>query len=163
MQVIAGLDHDRIVQWLARYVGEQDAEDVAQTAYMKAHQGAERFEGRSALTSWFYTIAKRCALDELRRRRRRPVTTSLSEPVDDVSDQVLEDTLGIPPSHDVAFLLTDDVVRRLCTLTPLQRDALLALVEHGDAPSAASALGVNPKAYKTRLARARRALREMVA
>lgn len=35
-------------------------------------RGLDRFDGRAAFTTWSYRVATNAALDELRRRRRRP-------------------------------------------------------------------------------------------
>ena len=47
----------------------QEAEDVAQEAYLRAYQAWDRFDGSDA-RAWLYTIGLRLAFNELRRRRR---------------------------------------------------------------------------------------------
>jgi RNA polymerase sigma-70 factor (ECF subfamily) len=48
-----------------------DAEDALQDALLRAWRGLRRFEGRSSLRSWLYTIATNACLDAIGRRRRR--------------------------------------------------------------------------------------------
>ena len=48
-----------------------DAEDALQDAMLRAWRGLARFEGRSALRSWLYTIATNACLDQIARRPRR--------------------------------------------------------------------------------------------
>lgn len=48
-----------------------DAEDAVQEALLRAWRGLERFEGRSSLRSWLYTIATNASLDAIARRKRR--------------------------------------------------------------------------------------------
>ncbi len=48
---------------------EQDAQDVAQDAYLKAFRSWERFDGVD-VRAWLYTIALRLAFNHLRGRRR---------------------------------------------------------------------------------------------
>jgi len=48
-----------------------DAEDVLQETLLRAWQGLESFQGRSALRPWLYKIATNACLDVLAGRRRR--------------------------------------------------------------------------------------------
>jgi len=52
---------------------EADAQDATQDALLGAVRALDRFDGRSAFGTWLYRIATNACLDELRRRRRRPV------------------------------------------------------------------------------------------
>ena len=47
----------------------QDAEDCAQEAMLKAYHAFAGFRGDSKASTWLYTIATRCCMDALRRRR----------------------------------------------------------------------------------------------
>src|SRR5947207_3453867 len=49
----------------------QDAEDLLQETMLAAWRGLERFEGRSSLRAWLYTIATNRCLNALRDRGRR--------------------------------------------------------------------------------------------
>lgn len=51
----------------------QDALDATQEAMIAIARGLARFDGRSAFSTWCYRVATNAALDELRRRNRRPV------------------------------------------------------------------------------------------
>ena len=59
----------RVLRYLARLVGEREAEDLAQIVMLKASQALPRFRGDSSVSTWIYRIASNAALDELRRRR----------------------------------------------------------------------------------------------
>jgi RNA polymerase sigma-70 factor (ECF subfamily) len=54
-------------------VDPDDALDATQEALIAVARGITRFDGRSRLTTWLYRIATNAAIDELRRRRRRPL------------------------------------------------------------------------------------------
>ena len=54
-------------------VHPEDALDATQEALIAITRGIGRFDGRSAFTTWLYRVATNAALDELRRRSRRPV------------------------------------------------------------------------------------------
>ena len=53
---------------------DEDALDATQEAMIAVARGLRRFDGRSAFSTWCFRVATNAALDELRRRRRRPVT-----------------------------------------------------------------------------------------
>ena len=48
-----------------------DAEDALQEVLLRAWRGLERFEGRSSLRSWLYTIATNTSLNMIARRPAR--------------------------------------------------------------------------------------------
>ena len=59
-----------LVRRLVLVLGDADeAQDVAQDAYLQAFRAWDRFDG-SDVRAWLYTIALRLAFNQLRRRRR---------------------------------------------------------------------------------------------
>lgn len=65
--------HTRLHAVCLRILGRRaDADDAAQNALIAIVRGLPTFDGRSAFSTWAYRIATNAALDELRRRRRRP-------------------------------------------------------------------------------------------
>ncbi|WP_157069638.1 RNA polymerase sigma factor [Sandaracinus amylolyticus] len=67
-------DHvDRVFRTVARILGssDPDVEDVVQQTFLAALDGADRFDGRSKLSTWIIGIATRRALDQARDRWRR--------------------------------------------------------------------------------------------
>lgn len=66
--------YDRVHAVCRRITGnEADAADAAQEAMIAMVRGLARFDGRSSFGTWAYRIATNASLDELRRRRRRPM------------------------------------------------------------------------------------------
>jgi RNA polymerase sigma-70 factor (ECF subfamily) len=66
--------HPRLLALCRRLTGDPtDAEDACQEALIAIARGLRRFDGRSAFTTWAYRVTTNTCLDELRRRRRRPV------------------------------------------------------------------------------------------
>ena len=67
--------HDRLHALCRRLCrNPADADDATQEALVAIARGIGRFDGRSAFSTWAYRVATNACLDELRRRKRRPVT-----------------------------------------------------------------------------------------
>lgn len=64
--------HERLIQFVFRLVGDRDeAADVAQDTFIKAHERFAEFRGHSGLFTWLYRIAYNEAISLLRRRKLR--------------------------------------------------------------------------------------------
>jgi RNA polymerase sigma-70 factor (ECF subfamily) len=74
--------HDRLFALCRRLAGnDADAYDALQEALIAIVRGLDRFDGRSAFSTWSYRVATNATLDELRRRRRRPTPGLPSEDI----------------------------------------------------------------------------------
>ena len=148
-----------------------DAEEVTQDVFMTIVRKGDTFEGRSALSTWLYRVTANAALNR-RRGKRRTVEVSLEE--------------QLPTFHadghrqgDRAFLLADwsedpevaalagetrRVLERGLDALPDHYRAVLLLrdVEELSNEEVAQILGESVAAVKTRLHRARMALREQL-
>ncbi len=94
----------------------EDALDATQNALIAITRGIQRFDGRSAFTTWLYRVTMNAALDELRRRDRRPVPVErVPEPApsNTATDAVdarldLDAALGaVPVDYRIAVVLRD--------------------------------------------------------
>jgi RNA polymerase sigma-70 factor (ECF subfamily) len=72
-----------------------DAEDAFQDALLRAWRGLPRFEGRSSLRSWLYTIATNTCLNAIERRPKRVL------PIDYGPSTDPHDGIGLPPIESV--------------------------------------------------------------
>lgn len=69
---------DDLCRYLYRQLRSQDAaEDAVALTFVKAWRAREGFRGQASCKTWLYQIANRVVLDEMRRRRRRPVEQEL--------------------------------------------------------------------------------------
>ena len=83
-----------------------DADDALQDALLRAWIGLPRFEGRSSLRSWLYTIATNTCLNAIARRPKRmlPIDhVAASGPDDEIGRPLVESAL-LEPYPDAASL-----------------------------------------------------------
>lgn len=57
----------RIRRYVSRLVGAQEAEDLVQEVFARAHSAIESHRGEPRLTTWLFRIATNAAIDHLRR------------------------------------------------------------------------------------------------
>jgi len=76
-------------RYLAFHAGVGDADDLTQETFLRMMGTLARFEGRSSFRTWILVIARRVLIDELRRRRCRPVTVTSDTWVDHADRRTL--------------------------------------------------------------------------
>ena len=96
----------KIVQLVGRLVGEADAPDVAQEAFIKAFRALKGFKGDSAFYTWLYRIGINTAKNHLVARSRRPSNQDI-----DVADAELYGHMEQMSDVDTpeAVLLSDEI------------------------------------------------------
>jgi RNA polymerase sigma-70 factor (ECF subfamily) len=127
------------------------AQDMAQLAFMKVWRALPRFDGRAALSTWLYAIARNACLVELRTRRR---LVSLDDAgLDDVADEARDHTSvgGAEAAYDVTRLL-DGLAE------PYRRVVVLFYLEGRSCEGVAELLQMPEGTVKSLLFRARRQL-----
>ncbi len=140
----------------------QDAEDVLQEAFLKAFVHLRSFEGRSSFSSWITRIAINCALMVL---RKRPATEVSLEEVgldsDVWSGWEPADVRKGPEEIYAQWELEKHLRFAIRSLRPPLRKAI-NLRRTGDYSTGeiAATLGISVAAAKSRLTRAKSALRE---
>jgi RNA polymerase sigma-70 factor, ECF subfamily len=82
-----------------------DADDALQDALMRAWRGIERFEARSSLRKWLYTVATNACLDTIARRGRRELPMDLGPSSEHavVGDVPLTDVAWLGPYPDAGL------------------------------------------------------------
>jgi RNA polymerase sigma-70 factor (ECF subfamily) len=65
------------------------AEDLSQTAFVKAWQALPKFDGRASLSTWLYTITRNTCLTAVERERRIVPLEDFAEVADDDGDPML--------------------------------------------------------------------------
>ena len=138
-----------------------DADDVVQETLLRAW-GSLPASGPVHLRAWLCTVATRLALNELRRRRRHPVTRLPADGRADATQHLPPGALAEPrPGYDpykaaAAHLSEADTLRALASLPGTLRAALVLRALHGlDYAEIAGALGCSVGAARVKVHRAR--------
>ncbi len=153
----------KIVRYLARFVGEHDAEDLAQEVFVRVARGLPAFRGESRLSTWIYRIATNAAFDRLRGGTVLRMTgTGGSD--DGAGDGEVPAEAGTADSVEQA-LIRDEMtacIRNLVEDLPENDRAVIALGELADFADReiADILGVSVGTVKIRLHRARARLKK---
>ncbi len=137
---------------------EADAADAAQEALIAIVRGLAKFDGRSSFGTWVYRIATNASLDELRRRKRRPLPSSGSRSSDDDSyehDQADPDS-GVRLDSIGDRVLLDQALADLAE--DFRIPVVLRDVGDLDYGEIAEVLGIPVGTVKSRIARGRAAL-----
>jgi RNA polymerase sigma-70 factor (ECF subfamily) len=131
------------------------AEDAAQEAFVRIWKALPGFDGRAALGTWIYAIARNTCLMEL--RRRRP-TVSFDDPDCDEARRAFEG-IASAPSEDPE---RDNLMKLLEQLPLAQQQAVrLFYLEDRSYEAVAKALAMPLGTVKNLLHRARKKLTEL--
>jgi RNA polymerase sigma-70 factor (ECF subfamily) len=133
-----------VVSYLARYVPYNDVEDVLQRVFYELWRVHERYDPNQSLRAWVLGIARKRAIDHLRKRR------DIVVPIDSMREIVGDD------GRDVADRLVwaDEVRSALSQLPETQRKVIeLAYFDQYTQSEIAVALDVPLGTVKTRTAR----------
>jgi RNA polymerase sigma-70 factor (ECF subfamily) len=158
----------RLLAVARRILGnEEDARDAVQDAFLAAFRGVGRFQGLSGLGTWLHRIAVNAALGRLRARQRQP-----ERPIEGLLPHFGEGEHQLDPpapwkaAPDTGLQQreTRELVRRCIDQLPEAYRTVLLLrdVEGLDTDEAARLLGTSAGVVKTRLHRARQALRTLL-
>ena len=147
----------KVVSYLSRFVGQAEAEDLAQEVFLKVHQGLAGFRGEAKLTTWVFQVATHAALDRLKSASHRASQTHLPE-------AIVESTLSHAVPDHGQEPLKDEMcrcIRGLVDDLPADYRTIIYLSELKELriSEIAEILGIAPGAAKIRLHRGRRMLR----
>ncbi|WP_269525357.1 RNA polymerase sigma factor [Coraliomargarita parva] len=147
----------------------EDAEEVTQDAFIRAHRGLENFRGDASFSTWLYQIATNLAHNRYWYwfRRKRDQSISLDQPITDDGDMTLENVMPSEGEDPAAATLTHEFVDRVSEcmsgLNEKHREVLvLRNVKNLSYEEIAEQLDISVGTVKSRIARARESLRELM-
>jgi len=152
-----------VFSFALRIVSERQlAEEILQEAFFRAwQQGGSFSAGRGSFITWLLSITHNLAIDEIRRRRRRPQKADSEEP-EQILDSVADTGAGADVEGEVWLgALRDTIGHALAELPPAQREALeMAYFRGMTQREIAEALGEPLGTIKTRMRLGLQKLRE---
>jgi RNA polymerase sigma-70 factor, ECF subfamily len=156
MQVLFVRHHVRIYRFVVRLVRDQElAEDLLSEVFLDVWRQADKFQARSAVSTWILAIARFKALSSFKRR----VETEL----DEAAAAAIEDTGDDP---EVAIRKKDQgEILRMCLsrLSPEHREIVdLVYYQGRTIRDAAGIVGIPENTVKTRMFHARKRLSELL-
>jgi RNA polymerase sigma-70 factor, ECF subfamily len=145
--------------------GEEDAKDVLQETLLAAARTLPEFRGASSLSTWLYTIARSFCIKQRRRSKFAPESIESLDSGEPARLAVqLPDPARGPDEALHGRRVENALEEAIAALEPMYREVLvLRDVEGLSAAEVAEILGLSVEAVKSRLHRARVAVRERVA
>lgn len=163
---LLGRHEERVFRLAMRFVHNScDAQEILQEVSLAAWRKLPGFEGRAQISSWLYRVTHNASLMFLRTRHRHPETAMEDVAPAMLSDLVLESSSGPHRSPDPdEQMQSRELMRQIQKAIDrlpvgLRTVFLVREVEGLSAARTAQSLGLSLPAVKTRLHRARRALR----
>ena len=143
---------------------EEDAKDVLQDTLLAVARGVKDFRGASSVSTWLYTIARSFCIKKRRRSKFAPAEEASLEGDSATEVREIADTARGPDESLAGRQIEAALEKAIGELAPMYREVLvLRDVEGLTAPEVAEVLGLTIEAVKSRLHRARVAVREAVA
>lgn len=133
-----------------------DAEDLVQDTYARAFGASEQFADGSNLRAWLFRILRNLHIDGYRKRRGNPV-----HPLDEA--ELADEPELLRDDHELERLrrvVAEDIERALSSLSPDARTVVLLDLEGFSESELSTVLGCPVGTVKSRLLRARLALRK---
>jgi RNA polymerase sigma-70 factor (ECF subfamily) len=156
MQTLFARHRTAVYRWLLRFVGnEAAAEDLLSDVFLDVWRQADRFQGRSSVSTWLLAIARFKALSARRVRK------------DAELDETIEATVADPADNPEVVLEKknrEELVRAaLNNLSPEHKEVIdLVYYHEKSVDECAQIIGVPPGTVKTRMFYARKKVAEMV-
>jgi RNA polymerase sigma-70 factor (ECF subfamily) len=151
----------RILHYVSRLAGHDDAEDIAQEAFEKINRGLGDFRGESKLSTWVYRIATNTALDRLRSPRGSEGALEL-EGAETQDMDVWSGQRKAPPDIKLIRREMNNCIRDFITRLPPDYKTVIVLSELEGLKNReiADILEVSVDTVKIRLHRARASLKK---
>ena len=116
----------RVVQLALGMTKDPDeAMDIAQETFLRAHVALPGFRGRSAFSTWLYRIAANLSLDGRRRRQREEALRNARDSEVEQAMGPLSAALAGPQKQALRRELLDKLEEALESLPPIHRAILL--------------------------------------
>jgi RNA polymerase sigma-70 factor, ECF subfamily len=156
MQVLFARHQVRVYRFVLRLVGNQSvAEDLISEVFLDVWRQADRFEGRSAVSTWLLAIARFKALSSMRRKPDEELDEETAGAIEDASD---DPEVAVQKKDKGAALR-----KCLQALSPEHREVIdLVYYHEKSVEEVAEIVGIPEATVKTRMFYARKRLSELL-
>ena len=162
--------YDRIFSRVLQLLNnKQDAEEVTQDAFIRAHRGLENFRGDASFSTWLYQIATNLAHNRYWYwfRRKRDQSISLDQPQSEDCSLTLENVMPCADENPAEAVVTQEFVDRVSACMQYLNDKhkevlILRNVKNLTYDEIAQQLEISVGTVKSRIARARESLRGLL-
>jgi RNA polymerase sigma-70 factor (ECF subfamily) len=158
--------NEKVRRYLARLVGETEAEDLTHEVFIKVSKALEDFRGESSLSTWIYRIATNTALDRLRSpdfKRSAHESLSIGEDQMDIEDKDIWTGNKIPlPDQQLIRKEMNACIRSFIDSLPPDYRTVIVLSELEELKNReiSEVLDISIETVKIRLYRAKTKLKE---
>ena len=156
MQILFARHQVRVYRFVLRLVRNPAvAEDLISEVFLDVWRQADRFAGRSAVSTWLLAIARFKALSSMRRKPDEELDEEAVETIEDSSD---DPEVAVQKKHKGAMLR-----KCLQALSPEHREVIdLVYYHEKSVEEVAEIIGIPEATVKTRMFYARRKLSELL-
>lgn len=151
----------RVIGTVAKMLGDQtDAEDIAQQVFLRIWKSAARYQPTAKFTTWLFKITRNLVFNEIRRRKRHPVTPLEHEETEHHFQAA--DSGGKAPDAALLEEELQEALRAAIDALPETQRMAIVLRRYEEMPyeEIAEVLDLSVAAVKSVLFRARADLRE---
>ncbi|HEY6256782.1 MAG TPA: sigma-70 family RNA polymerase sigma factor [Xanthobacteraceae bacterium] len=157
LEVLYIRDHVRVYRFVMRLVADEStAEEIVNEVFLEAWRHADKFEGKSRVTTWLLAIARFKALTALRQRSDAQLDDQVAAAIEDPADS---------PSIAVGKKERSEIVQRcIAKLAPQHREVINLIYYQGNkVEEVARCIGAPINTIKTRMHYARNRMAELLA
>jgi RNA polymerase sigma-70 factor (ECF subfamily) len=160
---------EALFRFIYRYVqNEADAAELTEETFFRVYQNADRFRPKAKVNTWIFTIAGNLCRDRLRKNRKRRGDFSLNAEIDLSSGAQRGDTFASssrnPEEHTESNESLKTIELAIQALPhKLKFPFIFCVLEENSYDACAEVLKTNRKTVETRIYRARKQLRKVLA
>lgn len=150
---------ERLFSYVWRMLrNHHDAEDVCQTAFVRAYESLNSYSENYAFSTWLFTIAYRLCLNSLRKKRAQACDLDFAQ----LGGSEPDVAVSLAGSEE-ATRMREQIWDAVEQLTPPQKTAVLLFYREGlSCQEIGAVLGIPQVTVKSHLHRAREKLREIL-
>ncbi|ACB85465.1 RNA polymerase, sigma-24 subunit, ECF subfamily [Natranaerobius thermophilus JW/NM-WN-LF] len=158
--------HQKVYSLCYRFSGNHDdANDLAQEAFIRVYHSINKFHFKSAFSTWLYRVTSNVCLDEMRKRKRKS-SVSLDSPMETDDGELY---FNLPDQKFNPELMAErkdvqEIVHKAIQELPKDQKLTLLLreMEGFSYDEMAEVMNVSVGTVKSRLSRARNNLKEIL-